>query len=373
MDSKKVIVAILFFIGSYILIDTLITIIRIDVEQDVQESVLRQSLQRHSHDHGHIHQGIVVQQVQTKPTIMQKIVCALNNAINSNKINYASANNSNVMNKIHENNPNRNIIAPLNPGNVYTDNNQDLWRDLNKVDNTKVGEYRKCNYFKEDVPKEIKSTIYHGDKMMDVYRNDLVYKYDMDDKITNVEDIDPYDPEVYASYQNKKRQNVKPRRQPNQVINNDLINHTHVSKNVKQNPTPVKYPILSDTHYLPKEVKKYNYIPPAIHCDIRPSINKTISSNLISDNLLSERTGSYKVMRTNTISNELIPVDEINYDVKELTPQFNPLDNHLNKIKDREPVKSMVFHSNDDVCGFDGKYSDYAQLERNDLKETTAP
>jgi hypothetical protein len=355
MDTQKFIVASLFFIGSYILIDTLITIIRIDVEQDVQESVLRQSLMGKNHKNNSHQTKIILHDIRTdKP---KKI--------------WGFTSDSN-MNKIRNNNPNRNIIAPLNPGNVYTNNNQDLWRKLNKVDNTKVDQYKKCNYFKENVPAEIRDTIFHGDKMMDVYRNDMVYKYDMDDKITNVEDIDPYDPEVYASYQNRKRENVKPRRQPTQVINNSLINHTHVSKDVKQNPTPVKYPILSDTHYAVKEVNKYNYVPPAVHCDIRPSINKTLSSNLISDNMLNERTGSYKVMSTNHISNEMIPVDEINYDVKELTPQFNPLDNHLHKVKDRSPVKSMIFHSNDNVCGFDSKFSDYAQLENNDLKNTTS-
>jgi len=362
MDSKKIIVGILFFIGSYILIDTLITIIRIDVEQDVQESVLRQSLQRNGQNKPCRRASVMLQQINIKkPNLLQKIVNAVNKHLNKN-VN---------MNNIRNNNPNRNIIAPLNSGNVYTNNNQDLWNELNKVDNTKIGEYRKCNYFKEDVPKEIRDTVHHGDKMMDVYRNDLMYKYDMDDKITNIEDIDPYDPEVYASYQNKKRENVKARRQPNQVINNSLINHSHVSKDVTQNPTPVKYPVLSDTHYVPHEVKKYNYVPPAVHCDIRPSINKTISTNLISDSLLNERVGSHKVMRTNTISNELIPVDEINYDVKELVPQFNPLDNHLHKIKHREPVQSMIFHSTDDVCGFDGRTSKFAEIENNDLKETT--
>lgn len=362
MDSKKVIVAILFFVGSYILIDTLITIIRMDVEQDMKENVLRRSIMEKTGQIPSCHRVSVVQQTMVKkPNLLQKLA----NAINGN------SQNSNVMNKIRENNPNRDIIAPLNPGNVYTNNNQDLWRDLNKMDNTKVGQYKKCNYFDECVPKEINSTVFHGDKMMDVYRNDLMYKYDMDDKITDVENIDAYDPKVYASYQERKRNNIKPRRQPNQVINNSLINHTHVSKDVKQNPTPVRYPILSDTHYVPTEVKKFSYVPPAMHCDIRPSINKQLSTNLISDNILNERVASHKVVRTNTISNELIPVDEINYDVSELVPQFNPLDNHLHKVKGREPVQSMIFHSNDNVCGFDSKYSDYAELEENDLKETT--
>jgi len=364
MDREKIIVAVLFFIGSYILIDTLITIIRIDVEQDVQESVLRQSLMEKTYRNSTPQQkSIIIQQIQIKkPNLLQKIV----NAVNKNG-------NSNVnMNEIRNNNPNRDIIAPLNSGKVYSNNNQNLWKELNKVDNTKIGEYRKCNYYKENVPKEIKDTVFHGDKMMDVYRNDLIYKYDIDDKITDVENIDAYDPEVYASYQERKRNNIQPRKQPNQEINNSLINHTHVSKNLQQNPTPVAYPILSDTHYIPKEVNKYNYIPPTVHCDIQPSINKVLSSNLISDNLLNERVGSSKVMRTNTISNELISANEINYDVKELVPQFNPLDNHLYKVSDRKPVTSMHFNSLGNVCGFDNKYSEFSEIENNDFKNTTS-
>jgi len=345
MDYTKIVVGILFFIGGYILIDTLINIIRIDVEQDVQETILKQSLQKKA-------VNTIPKPVLQKPSFLNRAWAII--------AKYTTL-------------PQSTKTMTLQAGNVYTKNNQNIWKELETLDNTKVAEYAKCNPYNPHLATEIKETVYHNDQMMDVYRNDLVYKYDMDDKITNMDEIDPYDPEIYAAYQNKRMETTKPQPQPTQIISEPILGHSYVSKDTKTNPSPIQYPILSDTHYIPKKIQKINYVPPAIHCDLVPSIDKVLSTNMISDKMLNERVGSYKTMQTNTISNDFISVNEIKYDVTELVPQFNALDNNLYKVADRKPVQSMVYNADDNVCGFDSRYSSYTEIEGNDLRETTGP
>lgn len=443
MNNQNIFVGILFFIGIYILIDTLITIVRIDVEQDIKEDLLRKSLMNknmnsnynelsnnsnssnHSNDvlskiynfFGLDNSNSNMNNSNTSMNINDIFGLNTNENVNVNEentnmnVNNKGNTNVNMNNKVTKGNTNVNKCAcnqanqanenkscgcqidllqyespnespviqskcvkmypKVESGKVYDNANMELWKILDKVDNTKVGEFNKYKLYES--PKVIKDTLFHGDKMMDTYRNDMVYKYDMDDKITNIEQVDPYDPVVWASFQDKKEKNIEPNKMASQTIMNPIKSINYVSKNNKLNPTPINQPILSDTHYIAETVK-FNYIPPALHCDMVPSLNKVVSTNLISDNMLSERTGSYKVMRTNTISNDLNSVHRIPYDTRELTPQYNPLDNsEVYKVDmSRTPAESMSYNNMHGVCGFDNSYSKYTDIELNDLRETTS-
>ena len=237
-------------------------------------------------------------------------------------------------------NKDRSNLRDIEPGFVYTKSNTQLWKDVEELDVSAVA----CK------PPVVKKCLVR-------------------DTDTNYNDVfDPYDPEMYASYKDTCNKPVK------EILKLDkpLKGHSFVSKDVCDNPAPVKYPIHSDTHYLPEQVEKYTYVPPAEHCSLVPTTNKIVSSNLISDKMLTERTGSFKTIVSNTLSSELLPIDSVQYDASELRSQFSAADNNLYKVCDRKPVKSMDYVvMPESVCGFDYRYSNYAEIENNDLKETT--
>ena len=300
MDSSKIIVGILIFIGVYLIVDTCILMIRNDVEQNIKERVL------------------------------------------SDVIANSNANHPSRCTPIPPRNKDRGTLRDLEPGCVYTKSNQDLWKEIEELDSSQVV----C-----DRPARKRCPLRTADP--DVGADST---------------LDPYDPEMYAAYQDTCGQ---PRKEILK-LDKPLTGHSFVSNDVCDNPAPVRYPVLSDTHYLPEQVEKHTFVPPAEHCSLVPSTNKIVSSNLISDKMLTERMGSFKSIISNSISSELLPADAVQYDARELRGQYPGADNNLYKVCDRKPVKSMdTVVMPDDVCGFDYRYSSYAEIENNDLRETT--
>lgn len=327
MDYRKIIVGILFFIGAYMIVDVLASIIRNDVEQDIKQKVLQDTLMGSG--------SIIIRHDKCTPEPLKNV--------------------------------DRVIQTDLEPGCVNTPSNMKLWKEVENV-----GSNDTCKKPIRNLKQAIRNTRHHGDKLLDSYRDDLIQSYNDHTKIDlSDKDLDPYDPEMYASFNEQKKACIQPHKEV-QKLDKPLTGHQFITKDACDNPAPVKYPILSDTHYLPDKIGKYTYIPAAEHCSLEPGTNKIISSNLISDKMLTERMGSYKSMITNNISSELISTDRIKYDAAELVPQYNPADNNLYKVEDRKPVTSMDQHAiSENVCGFDYRYSSYAELENNDLKETT--
>jgi len=322
MDMKKLIVGILFFIGAYMVMDVMIAIVRNDVEQDIKEKVLRDTIAKN-----------------------KKVRCGIPPPMK---------------------NVDRDIARNLEEGCVYTASNMKLWKEVENV-----GSGDTCKKPIMNTKEKIRDTLHHGDKLLDSYRNDMIQTYNKEPEV-NMEMVDPYDPEVYASVQEKKKACV----QPSQTIfklDKPLTGHTFITKDACDNPAPVKYPVLSDTHYLPEKMQKYTYVPSTDHCGLHPATNSVISSNLISDRMLSERMSSFKSIVSDNISTELIRTDAVQYDARDLVPQYNPLDKNLYKVCDRKPVSSMDQQSTaGNVCGFDHRYSGYAEIENNDFKETTS-
>jgi hypothetical protein len=328
MTLKDILVAVLFLIGGYMVLESFVTLIRNDVVNDIKENVLQNALKKN---------GASVRCIRTYPEKEDRV-----------------------------------IKQDIKPGCLYNNSNVGLWNNIDHVDNTKPKAC--CLPSNQRLRKRIRDTRDHGDKLMDTSRNSLINEYYNKTMLDiDMSKVDPYDPEMYATVKEQVGACTNELPKPIQKLDQPLTGHSFVSKNFCPNPAPVKYPVISDTHYLPKDVKKFNYIPPAMHCNTEPSINKVISSNLISDNMLSERVSSFKSTRTDNISGDMISVDELKFAPRELSSRYNPLDNNLYKVTDREPVRSMdTFVNNENVCGIDARVSNYAEIENNDFKETTS-
>lgn len=328
MDLKQVIVGLLFIVGGYMLLDIIANVIRNDVEQDIKEKVLKDVIVNHKQNNG------------------KYLDC----------------------NTVVPPNPDRVISRDLESGCVYTPSNVKLWEEVENVDNTSACSST-CKQPMLNIREKIRDTQEHGDRQLDAYRNDLINTYFEENKL-DMDKIDPYDPEVYASYIEQKKACVK-QDKPILKLDKPLTGHRFISDNVCANPAPVRYPVLSDTHYLPKDVEKCTFVAGGTHCGLEPSMNKIVSSNLISDKMLNERVGSFKSMVTDSISSELLDHNRIQYKTSELASQYNPYDKNLYEVDSRKPVKSTEYHPTGSVCGYDGKLSQYAEIENNDLCETT--
>ena len=330
--TKDIIVVVVFLIGVYMVLESFITLIRNDVENDIKENILQNVL--HNGQNGHA----------------PPVRCIREYPLKSDRV----------------------IKQDIEPGCLYNNANVKLWNKIDHVDNTKPKTC--CLPTQQKLQSRIRNTDHHGDKMMDTTRNSLINEYYNKTMLdVDMSKVDPYDPEMYAAVKEAVADCTDAPPKPIQKLDKPLTGHTHVSKDFCPNPAPVKYPVLSDTHYLPNDVKKSAFIPAAMHCSTEPSLNKVISSNLISDNLLSERVSSFKTVQTDTISSDLIDIDELKFAPRELSSRFNPYDNNLYKVTDREPVRSKdnINVASENVCGFDSRFSSYAEIENNDLKETT--
>jgi hypothetical protein len=335
MTQEDICMLFLSIVGGYLLLQAVIQILKSEITYDVKEQLLQQSLAQYQRSDG----GVLGSDALCKKPLPTDRI----------------------------------IERDLQPGCVYSKSNQELWKEVDAHDFSKP---KGCTAQEKkiDLLRTIRNTECHGDKLMDTTRNGLINEYYNKTMLdVDMSKVDPYDPEMYASIASKVRCQTKPVKKD--ILKSNLpfpTEHTHVTSYSNPNPAPLHHPILSDTHYHHASVKSSTHIPSAIHCQQHPTTDKLISTNLISDHLLDQRVSGFKVTQTGNISGDMIRAKDLSYAPRDLASRYNPHDNNLYKVSSRTPVKSLDDIPRRPPCGNDGLHSSYAELEHNDLVETTS-
>jgi hypothetical protein len=329
MENGNLYMVMFSLVGGYLLLKGILSIIQNEISYSIQEQLLQNTLSQYKHS--------PVAENLCKPLPTDRV--------------------------IHQD---------LDPGCVYSKTNRELW---DKVDEHDFSKPKGCTFEEQrkELLRTIRNTECHGDKLMDTTRNGLINEYYNKTMLdVDMSKVDPYDNEMYASVEKMVEMNTMGVKKDIQKSNPPFpTEQTHVTKNSNPNPVPIHHPVLSDTHYKHATIRGKNHIPSVIRCDTIPSIDKPISTNLISDHLLDQRVSGFKVTQTNSISADMINTADISYAPKDLASRYNPNDNNLYKVSSRTPVRTLDNIARKKPCGNDYLESVYAEIEHNDLVQTT--